>query len=306
MKTVVITQGLPASGKSTWAKEQLKKEPGRWKRINRDDLRAMLDDNQFSKTNEKFIVSSQKQLLEKALREGYDVILDNTHLVPRTVKDLHIVCESVGDVKVIHQPFNTTIGECLKRNKARGGKVPEKAILGMAKASKISKGRVLERLEKYYPPHFHTESFEQDKSKERAIVCDLDGTLADISWRNPYDASRCYKDKPNWPVINLVKAMYQSGRKIIFVSGRSDKFKPQTIQFIEKYVRVDFQTIPYSLFMRKEGDVRKDTVIKKEIFFNNIEPFNYVEFVVDDRPSVVRMWRYDLNICVMQVNDKEF
>lgn len=41
-KRVIILKGLPGSGKSTWAKEQLEKYPGRYKRICKDDLRAML------------------------------------------------------------------------------------------------------------------------------------------------------------------------------------------------------------------------------------------------------------------------
>ena len=40
---VILTVGLPASGKSTWAKEQVSQNPGQYKRVNKDDLRAMLD-----------------------------------------------------------------------------------------------------------------------------------------------------------------------------------------------------------------------------------------------------------------------
>ncbi len=50
-----------------------------------------------------------------------------------------------------------------------------------------------------------------------AILCDLDGTLALMGDRSPYDASRCDElDKPNWPVIECVKAMYARGVKVIF------------------------------------------------------------------------------------------
>lgn len=306
MRTVIITQGLPASGKSTWARDQLKQEPGRWKRFNRDDLRAMIDGSVFTKSNEKFIVSVQRDLLRKALQQGCDVILDNTHLVKKTVNSLHAVCEAIGDVKVIHKAFNVPVGECVKRNEARKGNVPNEAIFRMAKAAGISKGRKLKDSETYYPAHNLGQQITQDRTKPRGVICDLDGTLADISWRNPYDASRCDEDSPNEAVVELVKAMHVIGRKICFVSGRMDKYKPQTIKFIEKHVRVDGEVIPYDLYMRQSGDMRKDTVIKKEIFHRYIEPNMYVEFVVDDRPSVVRMWRYDMGFTVMQVNDKEF
>jgi len=51
---VLILKGLPASGKSTYAKELVAK--GNWKRINKDDLRAMLDCSKWSKANEKFVL----------------------------------------------------------------------------------------------------------------------------------------------------------------------------------------------------------------------------------------------------------
>jgi len=45
MLTVTILKGLPGSGKTTWAKEQIAKSPGNYKRINKDDLREMLDNS---------------------------------------------------------------------------------------------------------------------------------------------------------------------------------------------------------------------------------------------------------------------
>ena len=48
---LIMTKGLPASGKSTWAKQYLDDNPGT-KRVNKDDLRAMLDNGKWSKRNE--------------------------------------------------------------------------------------------------------------------------------------------------------------------------------------------------------------------------------------------------------------
>lgn len=41
MPKLLVLKGLPASGKSTYAKELVNKG---WKRVNKDDLRAMIDD----------------------------------------------------------------------------------------------------------------------------------------------------------------------------------------------------------------------------------------------------------------------
>lgn len=60
MITVTLTKGLPASGKTTWAKEQIKQNPNGVKRINKDDLREMLDVGLFTGASEKLIPQPPK------------------------------------------------------------------------------------------------------------------------------------------------------------------------------------------------------------------------------------------------------
>lgn len=48
--------------------------------MGKDDLRNMLDCGQWSKNNEKFIHRVQKKIIQMALEEGYDIVVDNTHL----------------------------------------------------------------------------------------------------------------------------------------------------------------------------------------------------------------------------------
>lgn len=43
--------------------------------------------------------------------------------------------------------------------------------------------------------------------------------------------------------------------------------------------------------MRKDGDFRKDSIVKEEIYREWIEPFHEVLFCIDDRKQVVDMWR---------------
>lgn len=78
MQKLIYTLGLPASGKSTWAK-QMVRENSNYKRVNKDDLRAMLDCSKWSKENEKFIVETQNLIIRKALLEGKSVIVDDTN-----------------------------------------------------------------------------------------------------------------------------------------------------------------------------------------------------------------------------------
>ena len=71
MKQVIILRGLPASGKSTYAKSLVKANPNNYKRINRDDMREMLDGYHFSKSNEKFV----KKLRDWLIVEAFSVSL---------------------------------------------------------------------------------------------------------------------------------------------------------------------------------------------------------------------------------------
>ena len=81
MPKLIMTRGLPASGKSTWAKNLLKQHgPNSWKTICKDDLRAMLDDNVWSKGNEKFVIQVRNNIIKEALLDGKNVISADTNL----------------------------------------------------------------------------------------------------------------------------------------------------------------------------------------------------------------------------------
>ena len=73
-------RGLPGSGKSTYAKQLVTESPNMYKRINRDDLRAMFDNGYWSKGNEKFVKQVRDILIIKGLEEGKHVIVDDTNL----------------------------------------------------------------------------------------------------------------------------------------------------------------------------------------------------------------------------------
>lgn len=123
---VIILKGLPGSGKTTWAKEQVDKNPEKFKRINKDDLREMLDNSKYSKNNEEFIIKTHDKLLYWAVQDGYTVIVDNTNL---TQHHENRVREIVGDKAIVEiKEFNTPLEECIERDKKRANSIGEKAI----------------------------------------------------------------------------------------------------------------------------------------------------------------------------------
>lgn len=141
----------------------------------------------------------------------------------------------------------------------------------------------------------------QDQSLTPAIICDLDGTLALMNGRNPFDASRCEQDLLNEPVAHLLKSYADLGTKIILLSGRTDNYKAHTTRWLDKHdIRYE------KLLLRSYGDKRKDAIVKKEIVDNEIKGKYFIRFVLDDRNQVVDMWRNDIGYACFQVNYGDF
>jgi predicted kinase len=345
MQHVVLTKGLQASGKSTWAKQQVRTQDN-WKRINKDDLRAMLDDNLWSSTKEKFILKARDSLLTTALLQGFNVVIDDTNLDNKHWKDILFLLTKMDiDVTLREQPFPIDLEEAIKRDAARPKPIGEEAITNTWKRYLKGKAGVLEpRMEVLYEKKHLT--YENDPSLPKAIICDLDGTLALMGDRSPFDASRCdLVDLPNPPVVEAVKLFFNAGYKIIFLSGRDEKDRGPTERFIirhlpqlsgtfihnevarlkaqyqetptpdldaeamlflEELVKIPVDVPQAMLLMRGRKDMRKDTIIKREIWDAHIAGKWNVLCAIDDRPSVVRMWRYDVGLPVFQVSDKEF
>jgi len=145
---------------------------------------------------------------------------------------------------------------------------------------------------------------------QKAIICDIDGTLAlKHDGRDWYDASTCDLDNINEPVqlvLNMAQ-FYNLGSvkfEIIFLSGRQEKDREPTEKFLEKYMLDG-----YPLFMRTTDDFRSDTIIKRELYEENVKGKYEILFVLDDRNSekcpVVDMWR-ELGLPCFQVADGNF
>ncbi len=295
MKTVLILRGIPASGKSTFAKALVKKNPGMYKRINRDDLRHMLDSYHFSKGNEKFIKRTRDWLILEGLKDGKHVIVDDTNLSAKNTNRIKEIVKNynkeTGEQVIVKiKEFEIDVEEAIARDAQRVRPV------GAAQIRKMHRqfyGKKIDERGPNYKP--------QDPTLPKAIICDLDGTLAILNGRNPFDASTCEEDLLNQPVFDVVKNYYDLGYQVILLTGRTDNYKEPTQKWLEKY------SIPHhQLIMRKHGDSRKDSVIKLEIFEANIKGKYFIQFVLDDRNQVVDMWRNEMGLACLQVNYGNF
>lgn len=138
--------------------------------------------------------------------------------------------------------------------------------------------------------------------KDKAIIVDLDGTLAiNNSGRGFSDWKKVIDDTLNEEIAIIVKSFYNNGYKVLFVTGRSDICKNETILWIERNVPI--LNSEYKVFMRKNKDLRSDAIVKKEIYFNHIIQNYDVRIVLEDRPSVIRMYINEIGLNVLSVGN---
>lgn len=284
MKKILILSGLPGSGKSAFAKSL-----EGFKRLNKDDLRAMVDDSKWSKGNEKTILNLRNTMIKTLMTFGHNIVIDDTNFAPKHIK-------TIRDLVTLHNSFTTAymyeveekfidtpLEECIRRDQKRERPVGKRVIMEM--------------WSRYLKP----EMVKRDGKLLDMVLIDLDGTLAQCGDRDIYDGSKVHLDTVIEPVAEIVR-MYLEKGQVIYLSGRSEEYRGVT----EKWL-LDNNLWGGKLLMRPEGDKRCDSIVKKELYEQNIKGRYNVKFVMDDRKRIKRMWNQE-GIFVLDVNqyDIEF
>ena len=142
------------------------------------------------------------------------------------------------------------------------------------------------------------EMLDLSAAAQKTVLVDIDGTVALMGQRGPFDWNLVGGDIPNMPVIHVVRAL-SLWNTIAFVSGRDAVCHDETVGWLDEYV-----CVPGQLYMRPQGDFRKDAVVKREIFDANWKAYD-IRLVLDDRNQVVEMWR-GLGLTCLQVAPGDF
>lgn len=333
MKKAFILKGLPASGKTTWAREYLLEFPT-FTIVNNDTIRKQYmeehDIDNWSFTGvETHVNDIRTDIIKSAAKNDQSVIVDNTHLNPKAFNEIESLLKSLDyDIEVVE--FMDNVDECVRRDKKRpkGQKVGEDVIRRMHEQHilKIPKKKKEKKIMNRKLPIAVVTN-----DKPSCLIVDIDGTLADMNGRYPFDITTVYDDVPRLHVVTAVTSL-KLGLPILDIlvfSGRSDASRDDTIRwltdkcgffvdngtdFYEKYPDIyneDFFRATYGiaveLHMRPHGDSRSDVIIKREMFESTVTGRYNVFAVFDDRPSVVRMWA-EMNLPVFNcgVIDEEF
>lgn len=284
MPELVITRGLPASGKTTWARGWAS-QPERV-RLSRDDLRETLFAVQGVGTSQQEATISDLLHAQTRgyLNNGISVVIDATNLRLRHAREYATIAHETGANFRVEE-FDTPADQCIERDQHRhdkGGRlVGEQVIRDMAERFR-DRPKVTPRVK---ATEFPVEPYKREYGLPEAIIVDIDGTLAHMDGRSPYDWERVGEDLLDENLGRIIHVL--SGRfRIIVMSGRSEDCREITQEWLrDNHVKYDY------LFMRPSRDNRPDTIIKYELFDEHVRGRFNITCVYDDRSSVVQLWR---------------
>lgn len=305
MAKIVICRGIPASGKSTWAKEWVQEDPEKRVRVNRDDLRRMLygvTETRLNWAQEQNISAVEMAIARVALEKGKDVVVDAMHLRAQYIKRWFTLGHTVQ-----FKDFWVELEDALARNELRGSPLSDEVIASIY--YRFCKAGVLP----VPPKPEETKGAKYVPGEIPAYSFDLDGTLALMGdRRSPHDPTKYHLDEPNRPVVDTLNALTDSlwwhygnedrGKDwaIIGLSGRSEDHREATEKWLKDHdIQLD------ALFMRKSGDNRNDGIVKAELVRDNISGVYDVIAHFDDRQRVVDSLR-NIGLPVFQVAPGNF
>lgn len=304
MSTLLITRGLPGSGKSTFAREWVAEDPETRVRVNRDDTRAMIHPGvPWSRATEDRTTTVDHAAVRALLRAGRDVVVDDTNLNGSTCKAWAKIAAQCG-AELVTRDFPIDVEEAIARDAQRAEPVGPVVIRRMH-------DRYLAHLKGAFPappnpvsvPTF--KPYTPTPGTPKAVIVDIDGTLADnYGHRSPYDYSRVRDDAVHAPILTLLTFLIDAGHMPIIMSGRDDACYEQTEAWLAE--RCGLAAEDYAgLLMRATGDKRDDAIVKLELFDQHVRDHFDVRYVLDDRNRVVRAWR-SIGLTVLQVADGDF
>lgn len=131
------------------------------------------------------------------------------------------------------------------------------------------------------------------RNGKRAVVFDLDGTLADTSDPNAHHKTnhegfrshaRAADAIPE--MVKKVRKAKEDGRDVVILTARSAHYRTDTKSWLNEH------GIPYDgLYMRPTDDTRKDKVVKRDLLTEQVLPNFDVKKAYDDKSKNVKMFR---------------
>ena len=304
--TVLVLKGAPCSGKSFYVETEAKHDENLQplRVVNRDTLREILFAGKYVYTpeNEKKVVDREKELILMSLNEGENVIIDDTNLAQKTldmwedfVKEFNETHDDIH-ATIRYKEFYVSYETAITRSKAR------RAAGGLY----IPQNEMLKFYKRYYPEQLKEELMDKRVIKEpntelpQCVICDLDATLALHQGRGPFEWDQIPTDVVEPRLKLLLNNLQSCGAKLIFVTGRPEKAREATIDWL---LVNDFHD--FILLMRDDDDYSHGDDYKEGIYHAHIENQYNVLCVFEDSNKCVNRWR-ELGLLTCQVANNEY
>lgn len=288
MKNIKLLIGISGSGKSTYSHELWKTNPSNFVIINRDKIRELLfgytesSIHNYYKRNdiaklEKKVTKYEDTLIYEALEENKTVILDATHLEKK-----YIERHEYWNVPIELVWFDIDLDTAIERDSIRNRKVG-KDIITKQYNKYINLKKSLEHYK--FIPH----SIKQDLNLPPCILYDIDGTIAQMHNRGPFEWNKVKEDYMIYSVVSTIDWLSDLDSKnrptVILCTGRDGVALQDTIEWLNS------NEIYYDdIMIRNEKDMRPDWVVKEEMWKNISKQYNIIA-MYDDRLQVVRRAR---------------
>lgn len=295
---LIITKGLPASGKSSWADEFIKENPN-YVKVEKDQIRKnskLFKDGQYvhKRGDEAIVLKERDRQIRHALQSGKSVISSDTNLVQKHITQLSNIAKQNNATVEVKNFLDVPLKELIDRDNKREDSVGEQVIRRM----------------------FHTQVkkmptfLKYDPNLPFVVVSDLDGTLT----KGPKDRSPYEWDKVGQDEINLGIAHVLDGVRIInyakvfIFSGRNEVCRPETEEWLERH-DIEYDKLvmrPQYLEDGKTENNLSDEIIKADMIEEHLRGKYNVLIWFDDRVRVSNMLRDVYGINVAQVGDPNY
>lgn len=303
VQTINIVVGPSRSGKSHLGKIFLAREDSKWIVVGRDKIREQLYSyeekdvewywqhpnlNEHERVVERVMLNNIRFLL----REGYNIYLDGTHLDKDRIS---LIKREFAECRITFTVMrDANLSESLERDEKSTRKVGKHII-----SQQFQKFKELIKVYDFSPIEPRIKPIISNPDLPNVYIFDIDKTLSDASHRYIFTDvhDEIYEDKVIEPVKRILDLI--PPEQVIFVSGRTEKYR----QITEKWLKDKVFPHSISLYMRNDGDFRKDTIIKEEIFHEISRNYNIV-CAFDDRNCVTSYLR-KMGIFVFNVNQTE-
>lgn len=306
--TLYIFRGLPACGKSTRAREM------QWEKggivVERDEVRFMLYGTYHDPDliDEKLVTEYQNTLIDASLQMGMNVYVSDMNLRASYVKRLVEKAWKFDQPWEIVDMTNVSHSVCIERDAFRKKKVGEDVISALY--TKFIKGQPYPlpvNLTGAIRQGVKYESYVHLANAPKAIIVDIDGTVARMVNRGPFEEDKVIDDEPIDNVIKMVEHAAMNNVTIIFMSGRTDACEDDTRRWLMREMPWLEMDVWWELHMRRsvEDRGRPDDDVKYDLFRAHVADRFNVLYVIDDRDKVVKMWR-EIGLTCAQVAYGDF